>query len=156
VTRSRLEADAAGGGGNDDLLDGFPIRVEIPVAWGDMDAFGHVNNTVYFRWFETARIAFLEAIGFTAGGESGEVGPILGSTQCRFRRPVAFPDTVTVGVRATAVDKDRFTHTYRVVSRGAREVVAEGSAVVVSYDYGLKTKTPIPSLVRGAIDRLAR
>ena len=39
-----------------------PVSVQIPVAWGDMDAFGHVNNTVYLRWFETARIAFFRAV----------------------------------------------------------------------------------------------
>jgi len=125
------------------------------VAWGDMDAFGHVNNTIYFRWFETARIAFLDAIGFTAGGESGGVGPILASTQCRFRLPVAFPDAVTVGVRTASVEADRFTHRYRVVSRRSMEVVADGEGVVVSYDYERRVKTAIPAAVRAAIDELA-
>ena len=135
-------------------LDDYPITVEIPVAWGDMDAFGHVNNTVFFRWFETARIAFLEAIEFTAGGEGGGVGPILASTGCRFRQPVTYPATVTVGVRAGEVDEDRFTHRYRVVRSGTDEVVAEGEGVVVSYDYGAGRKAPIPAAVRDAIDRL--
>lgn len=127
-----------------------------------MDAFGHVNNTVFFRWFETARIVFLEAIGFTAGGEAKgsagraeAVGPILGSTSCRFRRPVVFPDTVTVGVRTLSVDEDRFTHAYRAVSRGLGEIVAEGEGVVVSYDYAAKRKTAFPPSVRAAIDGLA-
>lgn len=134
-------------------LDGYPITVDVRVAWGDMDAFGHVNNTVFFRWFETARIAFLEAIDFTAGGDSG-VGPILASTLCRFRRPVRYPATVTVGVRVEDVEDDRFTHRYRVVLAGTDEVVAEGEGVVVSYDYGAADKAPIPEDVRGVIDRL--
>lgn len=135
-------------------LDGYPITVEIRVAWGDMDAFGHVNNTVFFRWFETARIAYLEAIGFTAGGAGGGVGPILASAACRFRRPVTYPDTVVVGVRAEAVGEDRFTHRYRVVRAGTDEVVAEGEGVVVSYDYTAGRKAPIPVAVRDAIDEL--
>lgn len=133
------------------LLAEYPITVDVPVAWGDMDAFGHVNNTVFFRWFETARIAFLEAIGFVAGGEGGGVGPILASTSCRFRRPLAFPDTITVGVRVTALEEDRFEHAYRVVSHALGEVAAEGAGVVVSYDYGAKRKAPIPDAVRRAI-----
>jgi acyl-CoA thioester hydrolase len=132
----------------------FPITVEVPVAWGDMDAFDHVNNTVFFRWFETARIAFLEAIDFTAGGAGGGVGPILASTSCRFRRPVTFPDTVTVGVRVTDVAADRFVHEYRVLGRALGEVVAEGTGVVVSYDYAAGGKAPIPESVRAAIGRL--
>ena len=135
-------------------LDSYPITVDVPVLWGDMDAFGHVNNTVFFRWFETARIAFLEAIEFTAGGEVG-VGPILASTSCRFRRPVTYPDTVTVGVRVEDVQADRFTHRYRVVRTATDEVVADGVGVVVSYDYGEGEKAPIPAGVRAAIERLA-
>lgn len=139
-----------------ELLAGYPITVDVPVAWGDMDAFGHVNNTVFFRWFETGRIAFLGAIDFTAGGEAGGVGPILASTQCRFRRPVAFPDTITVGVRVTSLDDDRFSHAYRVVSHAIGEVAAEGEGVVVSYDYRSGRKAQIPERVRSAIEEIAR
>lgn len=139
-----------------ELLADYPITVEVPVAWGDMDAFGHVNNTVFFRWFETARIAFLRAIDFTAGGDAGGVGPILASTHCRFRRPLAFPDTITVGVRVTSLEDDRFSHAYRVVSHALGEVAAEGEGVVVSYDYRTSRKAPIPENVRSAINDLAR
>ena len=135
-------------------LEEYPIAVEVPVAWGDMDAFGHVNNTVFFRWFETARIAFLEAISFTAGGGAGGVGPILASTACRFRRPVTYPDSVTIGVRVEEVGEDRFTHRYRVVRTGTEDVVADGEGVIVSYDYGAGRKAPIPPAVRNAIDSL--
>lgn len=135
-------------------LDGFPISVEVPVAWGDMDAFGHVNNTVYFRWFETARIAHLRAIGFVAGGDAGGVGPILASTSCRFRRALAFPDTITVGVRTITVTDDRFTHLYRVISHASGEIAAEGEGVVVAYDYAAGRKAPIPPDVRAAIERV--
>lgn len=135
-------------------LDEYPITVDVRVAWGDMDAFGHVNNTVFFRWFETARIAFLEAIHFTAGGDVG-IGPILASTSCRFRQPVTYPATVTVGVAVEGVEEDRFTHAYRAVLAGTDEVVAEGEGVVVSYDYGAARKVSIPADVRSAIDRLA-
>lgn len=137
-----------------DLLKEYPITVDIPVAWGDMDAFGHVNNTVFFRWFETARIAFLGAIDFSAGGEAGRIGPILASTSCRFRRPLAFPDTITAGVRVTSLEDDRFGHAYRVVSHALSEVAAEGEGLVVSYDYGARRKAPIPDAVRAAIERL--
>ncbi|HUG41077.1 MAG TPA: thioesterase family protein [Longimicrobiales bacterium] len=132
-------------------LAGFPIVIDVPVAWGDMDAFGHVNNTVFFRWFESARIAYLRAIDFTAGGEGGGVGPILASTHCRFRRPLGFPDTVRVGARTTDVGEDRFTMEYRVVSEALGEVAGEGGGVVVSYDYGAARKASIPGAVRARI-----
>src|SRR4051812_27249954 len=56
------------------------VTVEIPVAWGDMDAFGHVNNTVYFRWFESARIAYFEKIGLNERMKRDKKGPILART----------------------------------------------------------------------------
>ena len=134
-----------------ELLTDYPIVVEVPVAWGDMDAFGHVNNVMFFRYFETARIAYLERIGFR--GETG-IGPILAATQCRFRRPLAYPDTVLVGVRVSEVGDDRFTHEYRLVSRALDDVAAEGTGVVVSYDYGDKTRCAIPADVRARMESL--
>jgi acyl-CoA thioester hydrolase len=137
-----------------ELIAEFPIVIEIPVAWGDMDAFGHVNNTVFFRYFESARIRYLDTIEFRGtGGERG-IGPILASTQCRFRRPLAYPDVVIAGARIAELAEDRFTHEYRLVSRTLNEIAAEGSGVVVAYDYGQRTKCAIPAAVRANIESL--
>ena len=62
------------------LLEGFPVIVEFPVAWGEMDALGHVNNIVYFRYFETARIAYFERVKLLELMEKTGIGPILAST----------------------------------------------------------------------------
>src|SRR5688572_21896436 len=98
-----------------DSLSGYPVIVEIPVAWGDMDYFRHVNNIVFFRYFESARIEYLDRIGFREIGAEGAVGPILAATACRFRRPLTWPDTVRVGARVSAVAEDRFDMEYRLV-----------------------------------------
>src|SRR5690606_27481110 len=76
-----------------ELLEGFPIVVPNPVAWADMDVFRHVNNAVFFRYFENARIRYLEAIGFGDDDRHSGLGPILHSTNARFRRPLRYPDT---------------------------------------------------------------
>ena len=132
-------------------LDGFPVVVEIPVAWGDMDYFRHVNNIVFFRYFESARIEYLERIGFRELTGESSVGPILASTGCRFRRPLTWPDTVAVGARVTEVGEDRFAMEYRLVSRKSGEVAAEGTGVLVSFDYAAERKVPLPEAVRRAI-----
>ena len=136
----------------DDPLREFPVSIQLPVAWGDMDAFGHVNNTVYFRYFESARIAYLDRIGFRGDGEG--VGPILASTHCRFRRPLIYPDAVQVGARTTQLQEDRFTMEYRVVSEALGETVAEGGGVVVGFDYRERQKTALPEAVRERIREL--
>ncbi len=84
-------------------LSAFPVVVEIPVQWGEMDAYGHVNNTVIFRFFESARVAFLERCRFVAAYDELKIGGILHSTDCRFRQPLYYPDTVLVGARATEI-----------------------------------------------------
>lgn len=133
------------------LLEGFPVVVRVPVHWGEMDAFGHVNNIVYFRYFETARIHYLERCGFMASYESDRIGAILHSTSCRFRRPLHFPDTVLTGARVAELEDDRFTMTYLAVSLEQEAIAAEGTGLIVSYDYTGRAKTSLPEDVRARI-----
>jgi len=123
-----------------DVFALFPIVVPVPVAWGDMDAFGHVNNTVYFRYFETGRIALFEKLGAL----DGPVGIILASTSCRFRAPVTFPDTVHTAARVVALGVDRMRLEQRVWSDRLQTIAAHGEAVVVCYDYGKRSKISLP------------
>lgn len=137
-----------------DPLAGFPIVVTVPVAWGEMDVFGHVNNIVYFRYFENARIAYLDAIGFRGEAGAAGTGPILASTQCRFRHALTYPDTVRIGARARDIEADRFTMEYSIVSDGSGRIAADGNGVVVAYDYVAARKIDIPSAVRARIAEL--
>jgi acyl-CoA thioester hydrolase len=135
-------------------LADFPIVIAVPVAWGEMDAFGHVNNIVFFRHVESARIALLDAIDFRDPAHNDGVGPILASTQCRFRRPLVYPDTVHVGARVRSLESERFELEFRTVSLALQQTAAEGLGVVVAYDYGQARKTALPERVRAAIDLL--
>ncbi len=119
-----------------------------------MDAYGHVNNAVFFRFFESARIRYLERCGFIESYDRDKIGAILHSTSCRFRRPLFYPDTALIGTRATQVNEDRFTMAYLLVSEREGAVAAEGDGVVVSYDYNVRRVAPIPEGVRAAIERL--
>jgi len=137
-----------------ELLRGFPLVIEIPVAWGDMDSLRHVNNTVYFRYFESARMAYFERVGFWEHMDETGVGPILATAQCRFRLPLTYPDTVSVGARAEALGADRFMMKYVVVSHRHARSAAEGEGLIVSYDYRALTKAPLPEVIRRRIEAL--
>ena len=132
----------------EDLLASYPRVIELPLEWGDMDAMRHVNNTVYFRWFESARIAYFLDVGLLQSMESTGVGPILASTDCRFRMPLEYPDTVSVGTRVPKIGDDRFQMEYVVVGHRAGQVAAQGSGLIVTYDYRAGRKAPIPDSVR--------
>ena len=136
------------------LLADFPVRVEIPVAWGDMDALGHVNNTVYFRYFETARISGFAELGLGRVERSDGLGPILHSASCRFRIPLTHPDTVTVGARIGEVGEDRFVMLYRAVSHRHGAVAADGESLIVVFDYATSSKATVPEDLRAQLLRL--
>jgi acyl-CoA thioester hydrolase len=134
-----------------DPLDGFPEVVEIPVQWGDQDAFRHVNNTVYFRWFESSRIAYSRKLGLWELLEFANIGPILASVHCDYRAPLTYPDVVRVGSKVIRVGRTSLTMEHRVVGRASGLVAAEGKGVLVLYDYNKAEPCPIPERIRLAI-----
>ncbi len=133
------------------LLADYPVVIEFPIHWGEMDAFNHVNNVVYFRYFESGRIAFFDALGVEGFSTTEGVGPILAAIDCKFKFPLTFPDTVAVGTKITEIGEDRFTMHHRVVSRRHNRVAAEGDGVVVTFDYAAGRKAPIPAVLREAL-----
>ena len=135
-------------------LGRYPIAVEIPVAWGEMDAYGHVNNAVYLRWFETARIHYFAGSGVEARMKSERVGPILARATVDYRRPVTYPDTVRVEVTVSKLGNTSFTMTYRLHSRAQAALAAEGESVVVMVDYGSGAKVPLDEGLRARIAAL--
>ncbi len=137
-----------------EALERFPVRVELPVVWGEMDAYGHVNNVVYFRWFETARMTYFERLGCPAFIGRDPVGPILAQASCRFRAALAYPDRVTVGAAVEEIAADRFRMRYVVWSAALGRIAAEGEGTVVCFDYRENRKAPVPESVRRAIVRL--
>jgi acyl-CoA thioester hydrolase len=132
----------------------YPVVVEIPLAWGEMDAYGHVNNIVYFRYFETARMAYFERLNAPDFINRNPLGPILASTSCRFRAPLAFPDRVSVGARVARVDEDRFVMFYAVYSHRLQKTAAEGEGTIVCFDYRENRKALLPEELKRKISEL--
>jgi acyl-CoA thioester hydrolase len=138
----------------DALLAGYPVVIALPVQWGDQDAFEHVNNVVYFRWFESARIAYFRRIGLMDKWDARQLGPILAASSCDYRRSIVFPDSVRVGIRATRIGRSSIGLEHRIVSEEQKVLAAEGISTVVFYDYGAGRSHPVPDEVRRAIERL--
>ncbi len=136
------------------LLEGYPVIIEIPVAWGEMDSLQHVNNIVYFRYFESARMAYFHELDIWSYMDETGIGPILASTECKFKIPLSYPDTVSVGTRISNVEEDRFLMKYAVISHQHQRIAAEGEGVIVSYDYRGKKKAPLPQEIKARIEAL--
>lgn len=130
----------------------WPVEVAVPVAWGELDSFGHVNNTVFFRWFETARMALFTEVGILDRMTNERVGPILARTHCDFRKPVAYPDTVRTRTGIRRLGNTSYVMAYEVWSDTQQTVVGEGEGVIVQVDYASGNKVPLDEELR---DRLS-
>jgi acyl-CoA thioester hydrolase len=133
------------------LLEGYPVVIELPVAWGEMDAFQHVNNVYYFRYIEGARIAYSEKMGLHEYKDRTGIGPILASINCRYKLPLTYPDTVSVGAKIITIEEDRFTMQCAVVSHRHQKIAAESEGVIVIYNYREGRKTAMPDEIRQRI-----
>ena len=133
------------------LLRDYPVVIEFPVAWGEMDAMGHVNNIVYFRYFESARIAYFEKMNLLGYMTETGIGPILGEISCRFKIPLSYPDRVLIGAKVVRIEEDRFIMNHLVVSIKHQKVAAEGESVLVTYNYREGKKVTVPEVVKRSI-----
>ena len=134
-----------------ELLKEFTFVVDLNIEWGDMDALQHVNNIEYFKYFQAARIAYFEKIGSDGVGGEKRISSILASTQCKLIYPLAYPDSVSVGVRVDSMADQYFTMKYAVVSHKHQRLAAIGDAKVVMFDYANNKKASIPNEIRKTI-----
>lgn len=138
----------------DSLLEGFPVVVVQPVQWGEQDAFGHVNHVVYFRWYESARIAYARKVGLMELHQNERIGPILASVSNEYRRQLTYPDTVHIGVRVSRIGRASFSMEHKIFSRSQLALAAEGTSTLVVFDYKSNKPHAVPDVVRQAIENL--
>ena len=132
----------------------YPSVVSIPVLWGNMDAFQHVNNTASIRWFESSRIRLLENPEFTALLKAEGVAPILASVSCSYRRQLHYPDTVHVGSRVSTLGHSSVTLQHALVSEQQERIASEGESVIVCFDYSTQRPVRVSDELRDAVARI--
>jgi len=122
------------------------------IRWGDMDAFGHVNNTVYFRYMEQARIEWLyaqaKAIGYT-----GNDGPVIVNASCNFLLPLVYPGEVEVLMYLGPPGRSSVGSFYEIL--GAGKKYADGAAKIVWIDRASGRSVPLPELIAAPLRALS-
>lgn len=123
----------------------------IPIRWGDMDAFGHVNNTVFFRFMEQARVEWMESCGIPM--EGGGQGPVVVNAHCNFLKQLKYPGEVEVKTFAGSPGRSSF-QTFVEIRRADQpdELIADGGAKVVWVDYAMGKSVPLPQTLRALIE----
>lgn len=125
----------------------------IPVRWGDMDAMGHVNNTVYFRYAEQARIEWLESLGY--GVDAGrEETVVIVNASCTFLVPITYPATVEVRLFVGKPGRTSLPTYYEIRVAEDETLYAEGAAKLVWFVPRTGRSAPLPEDIRRHIESL--
>lgn len=127
------------------------LSTRIPVRWGDMDAYGHVNNTVYFRYFEQARVEWLEQQGSRVSPDE-PVGPVIINASCTFYMPVNYPATVQVKMYGGEPGRTSLMTWYELFVDGDDRLYADGAAKTVWMDTRTGKSAPLPDTIRAMFD----
>ena len=131
-------------------MNNWPIVTEIPVLWGDMDDFGHVNNIIYLKWCETSRVELFRKVWDLKSLKMEDIlseegmGPILANFNMNYRIPVQYPDLITVKTRVTSIGNTSFGISHELYSKvNGKNIVANAESVVVMINYKLGEKIAI-------------
>jgi acyl-CoA thioester hydrolase len=129
-------------------------RTRIVVRWGDMDAMGHVNNTVYFRYLEQARVEWLETMGLPP--EPMGSGPVVINAHCTFIRQLKYPATIEVRTLVGPPGRSSFQAVQEIREIGAdgapeEELTSLGGAKIVWVDSNIGKSVPLPDLLRSLL-----
>jgi acyl-CoA thioester hydrolase len=138
----------------DELFRTFPVIVTQAIVWGEMDYYRHVNNVVYFRYFENGRLEYFRRMGWFDFEDAHGIGPILQSTQARFRRALTYPDVIHIGTRLKEMGADRFVLEHNIVSEALNDVATVGEGTVVAFHYQTGKKVPLPEELKNLISAL--
>jgi len=130
----------------------FKVKVAQQVAWGDMDAFGHVNNTVYLKYFESARVKYFDDIPELAGFQGDEI-PVLANISCSFKKPVVYPDTLEMRVGVTQMGRASLKMECEMISTKVG-LAAIGECTIVLIDGKKGHSVRIPDVWRNAIEKI--
>lgn len=128
----------------------YPLSVPIEVRFRDMDSMGHVNNAVFFTYFENARIAYWRAVPAIRSRKSLDY--ILARAECDFRSPATVEDDLACQIRVGSFGRSSFTFEYLLSDERTGRVVAEGRTVQAVYDYAEKRTRPLDPALRAAIE----
>lgn len=130
------------------MPEDFPAVATLPVQWGDQDLFGHVNNTVYFRWFETSRVEYWYKSGLHDLIEPLGLGPILASVTCDYKKQIRYPDTIRVSAKIQKMGHSSVTLGHTVFSESQNSIAATGKSVIVMFNYEKQHPVPIDGQIR--------
>ncbi len=136
------------------FMQDYPCILDLPVQWGEMDAFHHVNNVAYLRYFESARIALFNMTSLMESKRTLGIGPILAEQSCRYRLAVTFPDNIRIGTRVTSISDCTFIQEYALYSTAQDAIATTGTSRSTVLNYQTGKKVPITGALLAELEAL--
>jgi acyl-CoA thioester hydrolase len=136
-----------------EILKEFPIKIQLNIAWYEMDIYGHVNNANYFRYFEEARMKYLEKVQFYEQYEKNRLAGVLSKTSCNFIVPLSYPDIITIGSRVVEIKIDNLQMEHYITSPKLG-LAAFGKSEIVIYDFNNLKTIKVPDYLIKEIEKL--
>ena len=137
-----------------DTRAAYSRLVPLTTRWGDNDVYGHVNNVVYYAFFDTAVNGILVEAGALDIARSPVIGLVV-ETGCRYFAPVAFPDRITAGVRVAHLGRSSVRYEIAIFREDEAEEAAQGHFVHVYVDRETRRPVPLPERLRAVLAELA-
>jgi acyl-CoA thioester hydrolase len=131
-------------------LADFPVKHVLRIDWSELDYFKHVNNVSFFKYIQSARVNYWDRVGLTASHLATNIGPMLASVHCEFKKPLFYPGEVVILTRTEFIKNSSFGFHHLLLDT-AGDLCAEAQDVMVMYDFNLNQKTPFPQQFRDAI-----
>ncbi|MCC7297263.1 MAG: acyl-CoA thioesterase [Bacteroidia bacterium] len=123
------------------------MEISIKIDWADLDLYGHVNNVAFYKFMQSARIAFCDSVGLSVLNEPNKLSFILAASECNYKKKLFYPGQITVESKVTTINNTSF-HLEHNIYNQAGELAAHGTDILVVYDYIHQRKTAIPPKMR--------
>ena len=134
--------------------EAYRVWRRIGTRWADNDAYGHVNNTVYYQWFDTAVNAWLIEVGLLDVASGDPIGLVV-ETGCRYARPLSYPEDVEVGLAVERLGSSSVRYRLGVFASGSEDAAAEGFFVHVYVGRETRRPVPLPEEWRRKLEEIA-
>jgi acyl-CoA thioester hydrolase len=131
----------------------FPVALPIRIDWSETDVFGHVNNVSFYKYIQSSRLNYWEAVGMLRYFDTRKLAPILASGSCHFRKPLHYPGNITLQCRTEFIRNTSFGFHHQILNENG-EVAAEGNDVMVFFDFKTHQKQALPPEIKQAIEKL--
>ncbi len=127
----------------------FPLELKLRIDWSELDLFGHVNNVMFMKYAQAARVNYWENSGIYSELKKNKIGPMLVSVACQFKKQLLYPGNVTIKSGMEFIKNTSFSIHHKMYDDQG-DLVAEAQDVIVMFDFNKNEKTAVPQIMRDA------